>query len=110
MLINNFTLRLEKCEFFQEKITFLSHVLSSEGIVADDNRIKLITEFDEPKTQRQLQQILGICNYYRRFVLNHNSFITPLRDLLMKDAICNWTEKYSEAYKALKNNFARCHN
>ena len=53
-----------------------------------------------------MQQFLGVCNYYRRFVLRHNDYITPFRDLLKKYAPWFWTEKHSDAFRALKINFA----
>lgn len=105
LLENNFTLRLEKCEFFQNKILFLGFLLSVDGIIPDPDRIQVIRDFEEPKNQKQLQQILGICNYYRRFAINHNDYITPFRDLLRKEATWSWTNEHSQAFAALKNNF-----
>ena len=62
---------------------------------------------EEPKNLRHLQQVLGICNFYRRFVIKHNNYITPFRDLLRTNADWLWTEKHKYAYRALKENFAR---
>ena len=42
LVINNFTIRLEKCEFFQNQVMFLEVVLSFDGITPDPDRIKEI--------------------------------------------------------------------
>ena len=59
-------------------------MISFQGIVPDPDRLEVIYNYEAPKNQKQLQQILGFCNYYRRFVMNHNNFITPFRELLKK--------------------------
>ena len=104
LLNSNFTIRLENCEFFKHEIPFLGYIMSMDGIQVDPDRIKTIKEFEEPKNQTQLQQILGICNYNRRFVINYSNN-TPFRDLLEQNATWKWTEKHTDAYRALKENF-----
>ena len=71
LLYNNFTIRLDKCNFLKEQILFLGFSMLIDGIKPDPSRIKIIEEFEAPKNQTQLQQFLGVCNYYRRFVLMH---------------------------------------
>ena len=105
LLNSNFTIRLEKYEFFKHSIPFLGYIMSMDGIQVDPDRIKTIKDFEETKNQRQLQQILGICNYNRRFVINYSNNITPFRDLLEKNATWKWTENHTDAYHALKENF-----
>lgn len=69
-------------------------------------KLKVIEEFAEPKSKKQLQQILGICNYYRQFVVSHASYIDPFRDLLKGDE-WKWADKHRKAYRAMKDNFLR---
>ena len=77
LLINNFTIKLEKCEFFKDEIQFLGFVISCQDIKPDPERLKIIREFEDPKSQTELQSILGVCNFFRRCVLYHNNYITP---------------------------------
>ena len=85
-LYNNFTIRLDKCNFLKEQILFLGFSMSIDGIKLDPSHIKIIEEFKAPKNQPLLQQFLGFCNHYRRFVLMHSECINPFRELLKKDA------------------------
>ena len=80
--------------------------MSIDGIKLDPSHIKIIEEFKAPKNQPLLQQFLGFCNHYRRFVLMHSECINPFRELLKKDATWLWTKKHSEAFNKLKKIFS----
>lgn len=84
---------------------FLGFQLSYNGICPDPQRIKVIVDFENPRNKQQLQQILGICNYYRRFAMKHNNFVTPFRELLKDDSEWIWTVEHTRAFHALKQNF-----
>ena len=102
---NNLTIKLKKCQFFQKQILFLGFELSNVGIKPDPERLRIIWEFEKPKNQRNLQQILGICNFYRRFVLLYSQLMHPFRDLLTKNSEWQWRDEHSQAYLALKQGF-----
>lgn len=107
LMQNNFTIKIDKSQFFESEILFLGFILSSRGIEANPERIKDIVNFETPSNRRQLQSLLGACNYYRRFALRHNDYITPFRDLLSKDANWTWTQEHAKSFEALKENFVR---
>lgn len=103
---HNFTLKLEKSKFCQESLNFLGFILSTDGIRPDPKKLEIIRNFAEPENKTQLQQILGICNFYRQFSLKHAYYIDPFRELLKKDVCWKWTRELSKAYQDLKDNFA----
>ena len=49
---NNLKLSFEKCEFRKQEITNVGFVLSSEGLKADPEKIRAMTEMTPPKTGR----------------------------------------------------------
>ena len=102
LMFNNFTIKLRKCEFVKSQILFLGFFLSRKGVVPDPDRIKYIQTLEIPKNRRHLQQVLGVVNYFRHFVLNHNSYITPFRELLKCDTNWQWTDAHTKAFSALK--------
>jgi len=79
---HNLRLKLNKSLFCRSEVPYLGIILSQEGIRPDPEKIKVIYNFPEPKSKIQLQQFIGICNYYRRFSMNHARFIHPFRNLL----------------------------
>ena len=61
-------------------------------------------KFPVPKTVRNVQQFLGLANYYRRFINNFSLIAKPLFCLLKKEIkTIIWTAKEQEAFDNLKN-------
>jgi len=82
--LREFGLKLapEKCEFFREKIAFLGHVVSSEGIETDPDKIDKIRNWPSPNTPDELRSFLSFAGYYRRFIKDFSKITRPLNDLL----------------------------
>ncbi|XP_050937768.1 uncharacterized protein LOC127148317 [Cucumis melo] len=48
------------------KVTFLSHVISSEGVFVDPAKIEAVTSWPGPSTVSEVPSFLGLVGYYRR--------------------------------------------
>lgn len=59
----NLMIKLRKSEFARKEVIFFGHIISSEGIVMDPNRIKAIQDFPTPRNIRELRGFLGMVNY-----------------------------------------------
>lgn len=66
----------------------------------DPDRIKAIVELKSPTNIKQLQIILGMINYLKRFVPGLAELATSL---LKKDVTCLWTAVNENAYVNIKN-------
>ena len=71
-----------KCALFLHYVQFLGHVVTSEGISVQPGKIDAVRNWPQPKTVTELQQFLGLCNYYRRFILGYATVAAPLTNLL----------------------------
>ena len=62
-------LQTAKCNFCQQKlIRFLGHIILADGVAADPDKTKVISNLPTPTDKRDVQQFLGLVNYYRRFI------------------------------------------
>ncbi|XP_054154595.1 uncharacterized protein LOC128953145 [Oppia nitens] len=104
-LIREYDLRLgiEKCEFLCKEVKYLGHIVSSDGIKPDEDKIKSVKAFPIPKKVRDVQSFLGLANYYRVFVQDYAFVAEPLTNLLRKDVKFNWDIKCQKAFDELKN-------
>ncbi|GJP76635.1 hypothetical protein CLOP_g7049 [Closterium sp. NIES-67] len=59
-----------KCYNLKQKLEFLGHVVSTEGVKIDPKKIKTIQEWKPPTNLKELQSFLGFVNYVRRFIPN----------------------------------------
>lgn len=57
----------EKCQFFQNKVQYLGHIVSPDGITTDSKKLKTIWEWLTPGNKQKIRSLLGLCTYYRQF-------------------------------------------
>ena len=55
---------LKKCQFYQEEVQFLGYIMSLQGIYMKDEKIKVVEQWSEPKSVRNIQIFLGFANFY----------------------------------------------
>ena len=96
------TLNREKCSFGQRRIKFLGHIIDQEGISADPDKIKAVTEMETPKSITELRRFLGVVNYLGKFSPNLATLSQPLRELLSKNRQWEWGTPRESAFLALK--------
>lgn len=99
---NNLKLQPDKCEFLRKSCEYLGHVISSEGVRPNPNKIDTIDRVIRPKNQKQVKIFLGLIGYYRKFIANFSTIAKPLTILLKKGAPFIWTNEQEQAFVELK--------
>ena len=84
----NLLLKASKCQLFREKVNFLGHVISAEGIAADPSKIDTVRQWPRPKNLAELRSFIGLCSYYRKFVAGFATLAKPLHSLTTKGQPC----------------------
>jgi hypothetical protein len=49
----------------------------------------------------EVQQFLGFCNYYQRFIEGYSEVAEPLMKLTKQDTPCEWLEDQQKAFKEM---------
>lgn len=65
---NNLTVSRNKTSNVLKKIRILGHTVDDKGIHTDPAKIQTILNWQIPKTGKELEQFLGLTNWYRRFI------------------------------------------
>ena len=99
----NLCINPDKCTFFAVEIKMLGHIISEGAIKMDQAKLDVIKNRLPPYNVKTLQEFLGICNYYRRFIKDFASICNPLFKLLVKDVKFEWTNECQNAFDELKN-------
>ncbi|CAI7883456.1 unnamed protein product [Closterium sp. NIES-54] len=73
-----------KCKFFQDRLEFLGHVISEDGVEIDPKKLDTVKAWHPSTNITELQSILGFVNFVRRFVPDMARLAAPLTDLLRK--------------------------
>ena len=99
----NLTLKPSKCKFATDRVLYLGHYLSQQGIEVNDRKIEAVKSYPKPTTLKKLRGFLGLCSYYRRFIKDFAKIASPLYKLLKKDAKFEWTANQEDAFLKLKD-------
>ena len=64
----NVKLNPKKCSFVKQRVEYLGHVLTPEGIFPDPGKVEVVKNFPTPASLKELKSFPGLANYYRRFI------------------------------------------
>jgi hypothetical protein len=94
--------KLKKCEFWMDRVVFLGHVISRDGITVDPSKIEAVVNWVRPTNVSEVRSFLGLASYYRRFVEGFSCIATPLTRLTRKNAKFEWTNECEKSFQELK--------
>ena len=70
--------KLSKCQFWLDRVTFLGHVISIEGVSVDPQKIEAVESWKLPKNVSEVRSFLVLAGYYRKFVEGFSRIAAPL--------------------------------
>ncbi|OQE16552.1 hypothetical protein PENFLA_c027G03970 [Penicillium flavigenum] len=100
-----------KCTFYQKEVEFLGFIVDGSGVKMDRSRIRVIQEWEEPKSYHDVQVFLGFCNFYRRFIQGYSHISLPLTSMMKgskngkKPGQVKLNDTESAAFRRLKQAF-----
>lgn len=92
-----------KCHLACKEVSFLGHVVSSEGLQPDAKNLDKVRSWPTPRTTTEVRAFVGLCSYYRRFVKNFSVLAAPLHALTQKGAVFHWSTQCDDAFQSLKH-------
>ena len=102
LLKSKLKLKAPKCKFAYNKVKYLGHIVSEAGVSPDPNKLHAILDYAPPKNAKQVKQILGSFNFYRKFISNFSKYSKCLTDLTRKNVSFIWTDECQRNFQILK--------
>ena len=81
-----------------EQVKFFGHIVSAKRVQTDPEKTEKVAQWSQPSSKREVQQFLGLANYYRRFM---KDFSKPLHHLTEKTAKFECTDDCQRAFEEL---------
>jgi len=91
-----------KCTFGVKSGKLLGFIVSQKGIEIDLEKVKVILEMPEPRTEKQVRGFLGRLNYITRFISQLTPTCEPIFKLLRKNQVVLWNSDCQEAFEKIK--------
>ena len=105
---------LEKCREWQLKLNrskvkhqptsvrFMGHLLTSEGLKADPDKVRAILDMPEPEHLTALKRFMGMVTYLLKFMPHLSNMTTPLRRLEDRNTEFQWASQHTTAMNTVK--------
>ncbi|WVZ94230.1 hypothetical protein U9M48_040146 [Paspalum notatum var. saurae] len=94
--------KYSKCEFWLEKVAFLGHIVTAKGVAVDPEKVRAVSEWQQPTNVMEIRSFLGLAGYYRRFIEGFAKIAGPLFALQKKGAKFEWTTACEKSFQELK--------
>jgi hypothetical protein len=88
---------LGRCEDLTEK----HQINIFTAVLRNPLRVEAVQAWPRPRTVRAMRSLLGLTEYYQKFIRSYSDIAAPLTQLLKKEALC-WTPTATTAFDALK--------
>ncbi|GJJ75505.1 hypothetical protein EMPS_07863 [Entomortierella parvispora] len=99
---NGLYAKLSKCSFMQDETEFLGHTITKDGIKTSAGLSKAISDWPTPKSTKDVQQFLGLAQFYQQYVSGFAGIALPLSSLLANNTPFKWTDEQQSAFLQLK--------
>lgn len=84
--------KFNKYEFWLDIVIFLGYIISSNGLLVDSSKVKVVANWQVSTTVTNVRSFLDMARYYRRFIKGFFKIATPLTQLTKKKVKFEWDE------------------
>ena len=98
----NLKLRLDKCEFFKNEVTYLGYRVNAKTYRPTKKFIGKILNFTMPSEKKHLEAFLGLLIWIARFIKpDITKYTQPLYQLIRKNVPWHWGNRETNCFKSI---------
>ena len=93
-----------KCVWGQTELPYLGFIVGRDGVKPDPKKVEAVKSWPTPTTVKEIQQFLGLTNFFRKFILGYAELTSPLTELTKKTVTSSWawSADCDHAFKEMK--------
>lgn len=104
--LHNLKFKPSKCKFLYNEIEALGYIVNGEGIKPNPNGQSAVRDMNEPRTLKQLQSIIGLFSYFRKFIEKFADKVAPMQKIVSSGTFKyhqDWKDEQKRSFETLKN-------
>ena len=95
-------LNKQKCKIHKREVPYVGHLLNTEGLKIDPQKVKAIHEMPEPKTKEDVKRLLGFIQFLSRYLPKLSTVDAPLQELEKSAVLFHWDYPQMESFRKIK--------
>ena len=99
----NIKFNRDKIQFRVNQVKHIGEVVGELGFLRDAEKISSIHNMPTPSCKQDLQRLLGMINYLRKYIPNMSELTGLLRSLLKGDVLWAWFPEHDDALSEIKS-------
>ncbi|XP_073019281.1 uncharacterized mitochondrial protein AtMg00860-like [Primulina eburnea] len=99
--------KFSKCEFWLDRVAFMGHILSQDGVEVDPSKVEALRDWPVPKSVTEIRSFMGLAGYYRKFIQGFSSIAVHMTALTKKNAQFIWGLECKESFDRLKQTLTK---
>ena len=101
-LKNGVRFNIDKIQYCVGSVKYMSHIVTNQGVSADPEKIAAIRDMLAPQSVADLRRLMGMLAYISKFIPKMADFTEPLRSLLKKNSMFQWSQNHAVALERIK--------
>jgi len=94
--------KTNKCFILQSEVKYLGHIVNKDGIRADPDKVKAISQMPAPRNVSELRSFMGMASYYRAFIYKFAIVCKSLYELTRIENKWEWLPIHQTTFEAIK--------
>ena len=103
--INGLTIRPTKTEIAYNTVPFLGFLVGQGNLQPIDENVNKILTIVVPQTKKHVRSIIGLVNFYSKFIPHLATLLAPLSNLIVKERPdkVKWTDECQKSINMIQN-------
>ncbi|UYV66673.1 hypothetical protein LAZ67_4002516 [Cordylochernes scorpioides] len=103
----NLMLNDAKSIYRQKSLKFLGHIIDDNGVHLDEELMKPLLDAPPPKDKSGLRSLIGMINWFQKYIPNKSTIMEPLQKLLKKSVPFKWRGEHAKALQTVKDSLKK---
>ncbi|UYV79909.1 hypothetical protein LAZ67_18001024 [Cordylochernes scorpioides] len=103
----NLMLNDAKSIYRQKSLKFLGHIIDDNGVHLDEELMKPLLDAPPPKDKSGLRSLIGMINWFQKYIPNKSTIMEPLQKLLKKSVPFKWRGEHAKVLQTVKDSLKK---